>query len=154
MAAARISWSSCRPAGPVFQAGTLVGAPAGDGGRPVVAERPVEAPLQATGAPGRRAGARPRRGRARGRRAAAGERPRVGADAVLHRASRCATTGRRSRRTPCSTPRSSAACSRAASICRRRRSRRGSSRPRTPKSHIAKTLRAARAAMREAAAVA
>ena len=119
------------PAGPVYQAGTLSGNPlamtAGLWSLDELSPGLYKHLARLGSATGGRAGGR---GARRGR-AAAGERVRLAADAVLHRRSRCATTSRPSARTRPPTAGSSARCWRAASIRRRRSSKRGSCPART-----------------------
>ena len=121
------------PAGPGLSGRHAVGQSAGDDGRHLV---PRSADAEALSRPRgarRAAGRRARRRRARRRRRAAGERVRLGADAVLHRSAGARLRVGDERRHRSRTRVSSGACSRAASIRRRRSSRRGSCRRRTPR---------------------
>ena len=124
------SWSRLRARLPGRNA---VRKSAGDDGRALVARESCREGLYRHLAKlGRPAGRGPRGRGARRRSAAAGQRVRLAADAVLHRRSRSATTSRRSRADTAALRRgSSAPCSRAASILRRRSSKRGSCRERT-----------------------
>ena len=82
------------PSGPVYQAGTLVGQPAGDDRGTVVPGPAVAEAVRVARRAGRPPRGRPRRCRARRRRRAAGQRVRFGADAVLHRSRRSAISRR------------------------------------------------------------
>ena len=113
--------------------GNAVGQPARDDRGAVVPRTADADALHLARRAGRAPRGRPGRRRARRRRGAAGQRVRLACSRRSSPIGPCATTRRRPARTRITTPHSSAACSRAASIRRRHSSRRGFSRRRTPR---------------------
>ena len=138
------------PAGPVYQAGTLSGNPLAMTAGLWCLDTLTPKLYTSLAALGARLARRARRRGARRRRRAAGERRRIAPDAVLHRSPGPRLPIGDEREHRIATRGSSAACWRAASIRRRRSSRRGSCRPRTRVKDVDETIAAAHAAMREA----
>ena len=134
------------PAGEVYQAGTLSGNPlavaAGLATLELLDERRLPAPRRASPSGSPTVCAR----RQRPGRAVPGRQRAGPADGLLQRAPRAILRGRAGVRSATPTGRGAASCSRAASTRRRRSSRRGSPRSRTPTSSIERTLEAAAAA--------
>ena len=117
--------------GPGVSGGHAVGKSAGDDGRHLVPRSADAAALPRPRRARHAARRRPRRRGARGGRRAAGQRGRIGAHAVLHRSARARLRVGDEREHGSVRAILSEGCSRAASIRRRRSSRRGSCRRRT-----------------------